>query len=221
MLEHKVTLGSYHHGIFYIQEYVNKPGRDIRAFVVGAETICAIYRNSPHWITNTARGGTASNCPVTPSSPTSAPGGRARAAAAWWRSTCSKSRARPARQRGELHDGVPQQHRATGVNIPERMVDFCLKVASRGLGRRQRLAGRRPASRVDFARRRRRVEPSERCLPNHRLPSSSSAPPAIPAASCCASRSRIRISRSGRSRASGSTASSCTSRIRTSESERK
>ncbi len=65
ILEHKVTLGSFHHGAFYIQEYVNKPGRDIRSFVVGDQTICAIYRDSPHWITNTARGGAASNCPVT------------------------------------------------------------------------------------------------------------------------------------------------------------
>ena len=65
ILEHKVTLGSFHHGAFYIQEYVNKPGRDIRTFVVGDETICAIYRDSPHWITNTARGGVATNCPVT------------------------------------------------------------------------------------------------------------------------------------------------------------
>ena len=66
ILEHKVTLGSFHHGAFYVQEYVNKPGRDIRSFVVGDETICAIYRDSPHWITNTARGGIATNCPVTP-----------------------------------------------------------------------------------------------------------------------------------------------------------
>jgi [lysine-biosynthesis-protein LysW]---L-2-aminoadipate ligase len=66
VLEHKETLGSYQHGIFYVQEFVAKPGRDIRAFVVGDRTICAIYRSSPHWITNTARGGQASNCPVTP-----------------------------------------------------------------------------------------------------------------------------------------------------------
>jgi [lysine-biosynthesis-protein LysW]--L-2-aminoadipate ligase len=64
LLEHKVTLGSFHHGAFYIQEFVRKPGRDIRTFVVGEETICAIYRDSPHWITNTARGASASNCPV-------------------------------------------------------------------------------------------------------------------------------------------------------------
>ena len=66
ILEHKQTLGSYHHSIFYIQEYVDKRGRDIRSFVVGDETICAIYRTSTHWITNTARGGIATNCPVTP-----------------------------------------------------------------------------------------------------------------------------------------------------------
>jgi [lysine-biosynthesis-protein LysW]---L-2-aminoadipate ligase len=66
LLEHKDTLGSYQHAIFYIQEFVDKPSRDIRSFVVGDETICAIYRESDHWITNTARGGRARNCPVTP-----------------------------------------------------------------------------------------------------------------------------------------------------------
>ena len=66
ILEHKETLGGYQHAIFYIQEFVRKPGRDIRAFVVGDRTIGAIYRSSEHWITNTARGGAASHCPVTP-----------------------------------------------------------------------------------------------------------------------------------------------------------
>src|SRR5579864_7304332 len=66
VLEHKETLGSYQHGIFYIQEYVDKPQRDIRAVVMGEETIGAIYRTSEHWITNTARSGQASPCPITP-----------------------------------------------------------------------------------------------------------------------------------------------------------
>jgi [lysine-biosynthesis-protein LysW]--L-2-aminoadipate ligase len=66
VLEHKEVLGTYHHSIFYIQEYIPKPQRDIRAFVVGDRTIAAIYRHSPHWITNTARGGVATNCPITP-----------------------------------------------------------------------------------------------------------------------------------------------------------
>jgi [lysine-biosynthesis-protein LysW]--L-2-aminoadipate ligase len=65
ILEHKEVLGSYHHSIFYVQEFVPKPGRDIRSFVVGDECICAIYRYSDHWITNTARGGEAENCSVT------------------------------------------------------------------------------------------------------------------------------------------------------------
>jgi [lysine-biosynthesis-protein LysW]--L-2-aminoadipate ligase len=66
ILEHKDVLGTYIHSIYYIQEYVPKPGRDIRAFVVGDETIGAIYRYSEHWITNTARGGKATKCEVTP-----------------------------------------------------------------------------------------------------------------------------------------------------------
>ena len=66
ILEHKDVLGTYMHSIYYIQEYVPKPGRDIRAFVVGDETIGAIYRYSDHWITNTARGGKATKCVVTP-----------------------------------------------------------------------------------------------------------------------------------------------------------
>jgi len=66
VLEHQETLGSYQHHIHYIQEYVAKPRRDIRAFVVGERVLCAIYRSSEHWITNTARGASASNCPLTP-----------------------------------------------------------------------------------------------------------------------------------------------------------
>jgi [lysine-biosynthesis-protein LysW]--L-2-aminoadipate ligase len=65
VLEHKTVLGSYHHSIFFAQKYVEKKGRDIRAFVVGDECIAAIYRSSEHWITNTARGAIASNCPLT------------------------------------------------------------------------------------------------------------------------------------------------------------
>jgi [lysine-biosynthesis-protein LysW]--L-2-aminoadipate ligase len=66
ILEHKAVLGSVQHSIFYIQEYIKKPGRDIRAVVVGDKVITAIYRKSAHWITNTARGGEGELCPVTP-----------------------------------------------------------------------------------------------------------------------------------------------------------
>jgi len=66
ILEHKSTLGGVHHSIFYIQKYIEKGGKDIRAFVVGDETVCAIERRSDHWITNTARGGEVTEYGVTP-----------------------------------------------------------------------------------------------------------------------------------------------------------
>jgi len=54
VLEHKSTLGSVQHSVFYIQEYIEKPGRDIRAIVIGDRVLTAMYRKSEHWITNTA-----------------------------------------------------------------------------------------------------------------------------------------------------------------------
>ncbi len=66
ILEHKQALDGSRHTPFYIQDYIRKPGRDIRTLVVGDKTVYAICRNSSHWITNTARGGIASNHPVTP-----------------------------------------------------------------------------------------------------------------------------------------------------------
>src|SRR5207248_1917054 len=64
--EHKAVLGSFHHSIFYIQEYIEKPGRDIRVFVVGDRAVAASYRNAAHWVTNTARGATSTHAPITP-----------------------------------------------------------------------------------------------------------------------------------------------------------
>lgn len=65
IIEHKEFLGSPQQKVYYIQQYIKKPGRDIRSFVVDGKAICAIYRDSPHWITNTARGAKASNCTIT------------------------------------------------------------------------------------------------------------------------------------------------------------
>jgi [lysine-biosynthesis-protein LysW]--L-2-aminoadipate ligase len=65
VLEHKDVLGTPPQKAFYIQEFVRKPGRDIRAFIFGRETRCAIVRESAHWITNTARGAVARNYPLT------------------------------------------------------------------------------------------------------------------------------------------------------------
>ncbi|MEA2530337.1 MAG: [lysine-biosynthesis-protein LysW]---L-2-aminoadipate ligase [Thermomicrobiales bacterium] len=66
ILDQKTELGSYEHSIFYVQQYVEKPGRDIRVYVVGERVLAASYRTSEHWITNAARGAVSSACPITP-----------------------------------------------------------------------------------------------------------------------------------------------------------
>lgn len=65
VLAQKQAHGSVQHEIFYVQEFVEKPGRDIRAYVVGDKVLAASYRSSAHWITNAARGATSLPCPVT------------------------------------------------------------------------------------------------------------------------------------------------------------
>ena len=53
--------------IYYIEEFVDRPPRDIRAIVVGDQVIGAIYRYSSNdqWKTNMALGGRAEECKVT------------------------------------------------------------------------------------------------------------------------------------------------------------
>jgi [lysine-biosynthesis-protein LysW]--L-2-aminoadipate ligase len=130
ILEDRATLGSWQQQIFYIQEYIDKPGRDIRAFVVGDETICAIYRTSEHWITNTARGGRASNCPV------SGPVGEMALRAAevvgggilaidLVESGDGRLMVIEVNHTMEFRNSID----TTGVNIPARMIDFVLSQA--------------------------------------------------------------------------------------------
>lgn len=54
--------------VYYIQEMVKRPPRDIRCFVVGNSVVAAIYRYAPkdEWRTNTARGGRVEGCKITP-----------------------------------------------------------------------------------------------------------------------------------------------------------
>jgi [lysine-biosynthesis-protein LysW]--L-2-aminoadipate ligase len=64
VLEHKETLGHYEHKIFYIQEFVDKPGRDIRVLAAGGEPVAAMTRRSDHWLTNAAQGAETEQFPV-------------------------------------------------------------------------------------------------------------------------------------------------------------
>ncbi|HEV2128510.1 MAG TPA: lysine biosynthesis protein LysX [Thermomicrobiales bacterium] len=66
IIAQKAEHGSFHHEIFYVQEFIEKPGRDIRAYVVGDEVVAASYRTSDHWITNAAKGAVSVPCEVTP-----------------------------------------------------------------------------------------------------------------------------------------------------------
>jgi len=130
LLEHQAALSRSDESPFYVQEYVNKPGRDLRTLVVGGETVYAISRSSEHWITNTARGGLAASLPVT-------------------EEIDRLSRAAAAAVGGEivavdlLEDGdgellinevnhTPEFHgavEATGLDIAGCMVDYLIKVA--------------------------------------------------------------------------------------------
>ncbi|WP_435360071.1 lysine biosynthesis protein LysX [Haloarchaeobius sp. DFWS5] len=56
ILEHKATLGHYEHKVFYVQEFVAKPDRDIRVLATDGEPVAAMVRSSEHWLTNAAKG---------------------------------------------------------------------------------------------------------------------------------------------------------------------
>ncbi len=66
ILEHKGALSSPVHSIFYVQEYIPKPDRDLRVFVVGDRVVGAMLRRSESWRTNAARGASTEPLPVTP-----------------------------------------------------------------------------------------------------------------------------------------------------------
>jgi len=138
LLEHRDVLGNFQQQIYYIQEFIRKPGRDIRAFVIGddatgTETIAAIYRASTSFITNTARGGVANNCPVTPElnevclAAARAVGGGV-LAVDLLEDPDRGLLVNEINHTMEFHSSVP----ATGVDIPGRVIDYTLSVAKNG-----------------------------------------------------------------------------------------
>ena len=153
VIEHKASLG-VNHKVFYVQEYINKPGRDIRAFVIGDEVIGAIYRSSENWITNTARGGLATNCPLTPElieicrQTARAMGGGLLAVDLF--ETDEGFTVNEVNHTMEFRNSIEM----TGVNIPARMVDYTISQAKSARAQRecvrrrmdwQSLTARKPA----------------------------------------------------------------------------
>ncbi len=133
LLEHKTTLGGYLHGVAYIQEYVDKPGRDIRVMVAGGEVVYAIYRHSAHWITNTALGGEPAPCPVTEElahfavAAAQAVGGGI-VAVDLLEDAAGKLLVNEVNHTPEFHGA----REATDVDIAGRIVDYLLQVAEAG-----------------------------------------------------------------------------------------
>jgi [lysine-biosynthesis-protein LysW]--L-2-aminoadipate ligase len=130
LLEHKEMLGSWQHSLFYIQEYIQKPGRDIRTFVIGEEVAVGIYRYSAQWITNTARGGRAEVCPLTPEiealslAAAQAVGGGA-IAVDLLEDPQRGLLVNEVNHTMEFHSTVP----LTGVDLPGRLVEYALRQA--------------------------------------------------------------------------------------------
>jgi RimK family alpha-L-glutamate ligase len=52
--------------VYYVQEALPHPGRDVRALVVGDAVVAAAWRSAPGWRTNVARGGQASKADLLP-----------------------------------------------------------------------------------------------------------------------------------------------------------
>jgi [lysine-biosynthesis-protein LysW]--L-2-aminoadipate ligase len=98
---------------------------------VGDEPICAIYRSSENWITNTARGGVASNCPLTRElrdicqRTAQALGGGLLAIDVF--ETADGFTVNEVNHTMEFRNSIA----TTGVNIPARMVDYVIETATR------------------------------------------------------------------------------------------
>jgi len=67
-IEMRESLNDSMQTIFYIQEMIQRPPRDIRCIAVGEEIVAAVYRYSSadNWKTNVALGGHSEPCKVTP-----------------------------------------------------------------------------------------------------------------------------------------------------------
>ena len=134
VLEHKSTLGSVGHGLFYIQPFIEKGGQDIRTFVIGEETICGIIRRSDHWITNTARGATAEKCEIDDEiNQLSLAAARAMGggllAVDLFRTREGKLLVNEINSSMEFRNSSEP----TGVNIPQRMIRYVTQLAETGL----------------------------------------------------------------------------------------
>ncbi|MEN0019934.1 MAG: lysine biosynthesis protein LysX [Planctomycetota bacterium] len=130
IIEHRATLGSAQQHVFYVQEHIDKPGADLRIFVVGGQAIAGIARTSQHWITNTARGATAAGIEVTPEIAS-----LSEQAVAAVRADIAAVDLFECPQRGLLVNEINHSMEfrnsidTTGVDIPGRVADHVIEIA--------------------------------------------------------------------------------------------
>lgn len=129
---HKAAMGPSH-SVFFIQEYVEKGGSDLRALLLGGQPVSLMRRKSDHWITNTARGGRPEPCPMPASlesllrSVGRVIGGDFLAVDLFetdngW--TVNEVNGQP-----EFHGSME----ATGIDFPRLVIEYAWKFVSRGL----------------------------------------------------------------------------------------
>lgn len=130
ILESRESMGALYQ-IYYIQEFVEKIGnRDIRSFVIGDKVVTAIYRvaGPGEWRTNTALGGRAEVCPVTPEiKDISLKAARAIGKGVYGVDLLETPKGMLVNEVNhtmEYHTTVP----LTGVDIPSMLIDYCLEI---------------------------------------------------------------------------------------------
>lgn len=64
VLDHCAALPAPQARVLCVQEPIDKPGRDIRVFVIGGRAVGAMYRRSAGWRTNVSLGAQVSPCPL-------------------------------------------------------------------------------------------------------------------------------------------------------------
>ena len=132
VLEHKRILGTYHHSIFYLQKYIDAPGHDIRAFVVGTETVAALSVQTSHWIRPIEEGWLVEPYPVTPELNAVA----VRAAEAMGGGIVAVDLIRT-KDEWYVVDvgtaiGLAEASRLTGADIPDRIVRYAIETLNTG-----------------------------------------------------------------------------------------
>ncbi|MFA6304399.1 MAG: lysine biosynthesis protein LysX [Patescibacteria group bacterium] len=127
ILEHKEAMGVNHQS-FYLQEYINKPGRDIRIYVAQGEVYAAIYRFAPHWITNTARGATVEVCPITPE--IQELGKKIQSAMGNGLLAVDLFESEQGLLVNEVNDNMEFKNvvKITGQDVPKKIIEYCLSV---------------------------------------------------------------------------------------------